>query len=408
MTFKQTYNAENRISTVQKLASGTCAAPGNLSAHWAFAYDGDGTRVPTLYTPYVGGQPQTAVLTAYYMGGAYEVTGSAIKKYYSIAGMMVAMNDGSGLQYLLTDHLGSTVAVTNSSGTLTSQQRYLPFGGARAIPNSPIAGTDFTYTGQRKLDDGMGGIMDYKARFYSPALMRFLQPDTIIPDQFNPQSWNRFGYVLNNPIRYNDPTGHCADPITGPICIALAPAGPPGWLVDALLLTVTVGTAIIVGIAGGTYLAETQPRVDKQAIKNVNDFNQMVSDMTRGLIYLRNKCRDNPLMCAGSILAALGILASLPVKGGCDEPESLSSCPTTTPTEPSTIITPSATEDCPLRSNCGASPTSTPEIPKLPGSELDIPTLILPPTDPPVQISPPPTRTPPFPSPNILRIHIPI
>jgi RHS repeat-associated protein len=127
--------------------------------------------------------------------------------------MMVAVNDGAGLQYLLTDHLGSTVAVTNSSGTLTSQQRYLPFGGARSIPNSPIAGTDFTYTGQRMLDSGMGGIMDYKARFYSPYITQFSQPDTIVSNPNNPQTWNRYAYVLRNPIRYNDPTGHvCSDP----------------------------------------------------------------------------------------------------------------------------------------------------------------------------------------------------
>ncbi|MBK9006898.1 MAG: hypothetical protein IPM31_07870 [Anaerolineae bacterium] len=122
--------------------------------------------------------------------------------------MMVAVNDGTGLQYLLTDHLGSTVAVTNQSGTLTSQQRYLPFGAARTIPNSPILGTDFTYTGQRKLDDGMGGVMDYKARSYSVGLGRFLQADSIIPDPVNPQSFNRFSYVLNRPIFYRDPSGH--------------------------------------------------------------------------------------------------------------------------------------------------------------------------------------------------------
>lgn len=50
--------------------------------------------------------------------------------------------------------------------------------------------------------------MDYKARFYSPALGRFVQPDTIIPDHSDPQSWNRFGYGLNNPVIYSDPTGH--------------------------------------------------------------------------------------------------------------------------------------------------------------------------------------------------------
>ena len=75
----------------------------------------------------------------------------------------------NGLQYFLTDHLGSTVAVTNASGTLTSQQRYLPFGGVRSNPTiGSITQTDLTYTGQRALDPGMGGLMDYHARFYDP------------------------------------------------------------------------------------------------------------------------------------------------------------------------------------------------------------------------------------------------
>jgi len=50
--------------------------------------------------------------------------------------------------------------------------------------------------------------MDYKARFYSPALNRFIQPDSIVPDPTNPQAWNRYSYVYNSPINYADPTGH--------------------------------------------------------------------------------------------------------------------------------------------------------------------------------------------------------
>jgi hypothetical protein len=59
--------------------------------------------------------------------------------------------------------------------------------------------------------------MDYGARFYSPTLGRFLQPDTIIPSPANPQSYNRYSYVLNNPLLYIDPTGHeaCLDGICG-------------------------------------------------------------------------------------------------------------------------------------------------------------------------------------------------
>jgi hypothetical protein len=42
----------------------------------------------------------------------------------------------------------------------------------------------------------------------SPYLNQFTQPDTIIPDLSNPQSWNRYSYVTNRPVVANDPTGH--------------------------------------------------------------------------------------------------------------------------------------------------------------------------------------------------------
>jgi hypothetical protein len=50
---------------------------------------------------------------------------------------------------MLTDHLGSTVALTAADGSLLSQQRYLPFGGTREMPGAPLLDhTDLTYTGQ--------------------------------------------------------------------------------------------------------------------------------------------------------------------------------------------------------------------------------------------------------------------
>jgi RHS repeat-associated protein len=57
----------------------------------------------------------------------------------------------------------------------------------------------------------MGGLMDYNARFYSPYLNRFISPDNIVPDGQNPQAWNRYSYVGNQPINLNDPTGHFAN-----------------------------------------------------------------------------------------------------------------------------------------------------------------------------------------------------
>jgi RHS repeat-associated protein len=103
----------------------------------------------------------------------------------------------------------------NDTGGLLSQNRYMPFGKVRDITGSddPIDETDFGYTGQRNLADI--SLMDYNARFYSPTLGRFLQPDTIVPEPGNPQAWNRYSYVTNNPVIYNDPTGHFLNVLIG-------------------------------------------------------------------------------------------------------------------------------------------------------------------------------------------------
>ena len=68
----------------------------------------------------------------------------------SIAGMTVAMFSDNSMKYLLTDQLGSVVAVANASGAVLSQQRYLPFGQVRTDVGT-VSETDFGYTGQRAL-----------------------------------------------------------------------------------------------------------------------------------------------------------------------------------------------------------------------------------------------------------------
>jgi RHS repeat-associated protein len=97
-----------------------------------------------------------------------------------------------------------------------SQQRYLPFGQVRTDIGT-ISQTDLGYTGQRNIDAQNTlytlGLMDYKARFYSSYITHFNQPDSIVPDPYNPQSFNRYAYALNNPLKYTDPSGHlpCLD-----------------------------------------------------------------------------------------------------------------------------------------------------------------------------------------------------
>jgi len=101
------------------------------------------------------------------------------------------------------------VAITDINASITSQQRYLPFGQVRtdvSSPNPQSNYTDFAFTGQRAVS-GLS-LMDYHARMYDNLIGRFIQPDVIIPSESSPQSFNRFSYVLNSPINATDPTGH--------------------------------------------------------------------------------------------------------------------------------------------------------------------------------------------------------
>jgi RHS repeat-associated protein len=83
--------------------------------------------------------------------------------------------------------------------------------------------TDKLFTGQRQIT-GLG-IYQFGARFYSPKLGRFLSADTIVLGYTNPQNLNRYSYVRNNPIKYNDPTGHGVDCGIGMGCVSTNPRG---------------------------------------------------------------------------------------------------------------------------------------------------------------------------------------
>ncbi len=111
-----------------------------------------------------------------------------------------------GTYYYHSNHIQSTSVVTDASGNEVTRMVYLPFG---EISPANSAGADTVtakFTGQ-EYDDSFG-LYYYNARYYDPALGRFLSPDPIVSDPGNLQSFNRYSYVLNNPIKYIDPTGH--------------------------------------------------------------------------------------------------------------------------------------------------------------------------------------------------------
>jgi RHS repeat-associated protein len=65
---------------------------------------------------------------------------------------------------------------------------------------------DSVYTGHEHLQSV--ALINMNARLYDPMLHRFLQHDNYIQDPTNTQNFNQYGYVLNNPLKYTDPSGN--------------------------------------------------------------------------------------------------------------------------------------------------------------------------------------------------------
>jgi RHS repeat-associated protein len=114
----------------------------------------------------------------------------------------------SGAVYYLQDGLGSTTHLTDDSGSVVERYSYDVYGKPffMAGDGTPIGatavGNRFLYTGREYL--ATIDLYDYRNRFYSHALGRFLQAD---PIRFNSGDINLYSYVLNSPVNLVDPTG---------------------------------------------------------------------------------------------------------------------------------------------------------------------------------------------------------
>lgn len=125
---------------------------------------------------------------------------------------IVLKSDGTlqNYLYLQRDYQGSIVAITDSQGQVLEKRLFDAWGnvlvqdGAGNVLNG-LTLLDRGYTGHEHLQSV--GLIHMNGRLYDPKLHRFLQPDNYVQDPFNTQNYNRYGYVLNNPLKYIDPSG---------------------------------------------------------------------------------------------------------------------------------------------------------------------------------------------------------
>lgn len=108
----------------------------------------------------------------------------------------LARRDGRDTHYFITDHLGSTRALTDASGAVVERLDYDSFG-----DGAGSAVTRYGYAG-RELDADTG-LLYYRARWYDPQTGRFISED---PSEFE-GGFNWYAYVGGNPLSYNDPDG---------------------------------------------------------------------------------------------------------------------------------------------------------------------------------------------------------
>lgn len=189
------YDAENRLVANDR--------GGNPNVATVFSYDGDGRRVKK-----VGANGKTTVFV-------YNATGQLVAEYSS-------QSFANGISYIMPDHQGSTRVVTGQLGNVVSRHDFLPFGeeitatmlpnsGRQTIPEYNTGSIRQKFTGYERDDET--GLDFAQARMYASMSGRFTTPDRPLNDQFgsDPQSWNLYSYVRNNPLNMIDPTGTIGD-----------------------------------------------------------------------------------------------------------------------------------------------------------------------------------------------------
>ena len=224
-----TYDTDNRLT-----ASGTvtCAydANGNLTARREntfaydfenrliqstingvdsqYQYDGLGNRMAVAT---ISGTQRYVVDTNGTLSHVLAVTDRAgtVSAYYVYGrGLVSSISSTGDSRYYHYDVRGSTIALSDSTGKVTDQYAYDPFG--KLLNSNETTENPFRYIGRQGIWDDRNGLCYIRARYYAPNLGRFITKDPMTGTDGDSQSLHRYVYALNNPIRFVDINGFFA------------------------------------------------------------------------------------------------------------------------------------------------------------------------------------------------------
>ena len=256
------YNANNQISASSYDSSGNLTS---LQPNLTFTYDAESRQITAGSSTYsYDGNGHrvlrvTGGVTTYYL---YDAMGLLTAEYSNVIN-----TSPCATCYLSYDHLGSVRLVTDGNGNIISRHDFLPFGEevpalastGRIGPGWGVADdVNQRFTGKER--DIESGLDFFGARYYGSALGRFTSPDEVFADQHpaDPQSWNLYGYVRNNPLKNVDPTGK-------------------GTFNAALLNNPEVRKAVANLSAGVAAYAKQSLNENKQGLNRISDLVKTVS-----------------------------------------------------------------------------------------------------------------------------------
>lgn len=211
----------------------------------------------------------SAAETTHYAGGWFDKSakgGVTTWRHYVPAPGGVAVqlrrSDGSAaeMRYVMLDHLGSTDRITDAAGNVAVAGSFGAFGARRkanwsGIPTASelaqmAAVTRDGFTGHEHLDNVE--LIHMNGRVYDPLLGRFISADPFVTRPHDGQGLNRYGYVVNNPLAFTDPSGF--DPVP---CLATASG-------NCVQITVIAATwAEYMRAAGGAHASEVASALER-------------------------------------------------------------------------------------------------------------------------------------------------
>ena len=206
------------------------------------------------------------------MRNTRRIVSSALTVVASLLVLSPAPSSAQTIEYYHLDALGSVRAVTDQSGAVIERHDLLPFGEEVSPPGGP---NPRLFTGKER--DTETGLDYFGARYYSGKRARFTTVDPVYTWQENlvdPQRWNRYSYVRNNPMRYTDPDGRAIETGWDALNVAIGFGSfvsnvvSGNWGAAALDVAGTiydVGATAIPGLPGGASFAIRSARAAAKA-----------------------------------------------------------------------------------------------------------------------------------------------